>query len=132
MEAEHGVSAAILTSPTRNSVLTGLAYLVGSGVPALAALLSGETTRIWVTFIAVVASLVITSLVVARSDRIAPTVILRRTLTIGFQSFGSVLVCGLPRHSPDLPADSSESELEHLGLASVALILWDSKPAHHR
>jgi vacuolar iron transporter family protein len=94
MEAEHGVSAVTLNSPTRASVLAGLAYMLGSGVPFLAALLSPEATRIWVTLLAVVASLAITSVVVARSDRIAPTAILRRTLSIGILTMLLTLTVG--------------------------------------
>jgi VIT1/CCC1 family predicted Fe2+/Mn2+ transporter len=94
VEAEYGVNAAGLISPIRASVLTGLAYMIGSGVPFLAALLSAEATRIWVTFLAVVVSLVITSVVVARSDRIAPTAILRRTLTIGIVTMLLTLTAG--------------------------------------
>jgi VIT1/CCC1 family predicted Fe2+/Mn2+ transporter len=94
VEAEHGISTADLVSPTKLSVETGLAFALGSAVPLLATILAPDAVRIWVTFAAVIASLCVTSVAVARSDKISPARILGRIVGIGVITMLLTLTAG--------------------------------------
>ena len=83
VEAEHGLRLEDLPKPMTVAVLAGLAFAAGSSLPLLTVLLVPDHWRVLTTFIAVMVSLTLTSLIAARLGRTAVRRTLQRTLTIG-------------------------------------------------
>jgi VIT1/CCC1 family predicted Fe2+/Mn2+ transporter len=84
IDAEHGLSLGVgQPGPLITAVAGGVAFALGSGIPLLTVVLAPDAWRVAVTFVAVIASLAITSVIVARADRteVAPTLV--RTVLIG-------------------------------------------------
>jgi VIT1/CCC1 family predicted Fe2+/Mn2+ transporter len=95
IDAEHGLSlVAGPPAPLVSAVAGGLAFAVGSGIPLLTVVLAPDTWRIAVTFVAVIASLAVTSVIVAKADRtqVAPTLV--RTVLVGVAAMLLTLVGG--------------------------------------
>jgi len=95
LTAEHGLSlAAGQPAPLVSAIAGGLAFAIGSGIPLLTVVLAPDAWRIAVTFAAVIGSLAVTSVIVARSDRtqVAPTLV--RTVLVGTAAMLLTLVGG--------------------------------------
>lgn len=84
LEAEHGVrQASPVPTPMTTAVAAALAFTLGSAVPPACALLVPAHRRIAVTFVAVLLSLVATSVIVAGTDRTQVLPMLRRSVLTG-------------------------------------------------
>jgi vacuolar iron transporter family protein len=94
VEAEHGITTAPSISPVKLAVLAGITFALGSGVPLLAVLLAPDALRTWVTLVAVVVSLCLTSVVVARSDKVSAARVLPRSVGIGVVTLVLTLAAG--------------------------------------
>ena len=95
VEAEHGLSLrAAGPTPLLVAVTAGLAFALGSGVPLVTVLIAPDSWRVAVTFAAVVASLVVTSLVAARAGGTHVVRTLVRTVVIGTSAMLLTLVAG--------------------------------------
>ncbi len=95
VEAEHGLSlGAGRPAPMFAAVVAGFAFASGAAIPLLTVLLTPDPWRIAVTFLAVVASLAATSLILARADRtrVLPTLI--RTVLLGTTAMLLTLAVG--------------------------------------
>jgi VIT1/CCC1 family predicted Fe2+/Mn2+ transporter len=82
VEAEHGLGLE-QGSPLATAVPAGLAFAAGSSVPLFIVLVAPDAWRVAATFTAVLASLALTSLILARSSQTNVARILTRTLMIG-------------------------------------------------
>lgn len=82
-EAEHGLMLGAVPTPVLVALTSGVAFALGSGVPLLVVLLASTEQRIVITFIAVVVSLCVTSVVSARAGGISPARTVLRTTAIG-------------------------------------------------
>ncbi len=95
VEAEHGLSLrAAGPTPLLVAVTAGLAFALGSGVPLVTVLIAPDSWRVAVTFVAVVASLVVTSLVAARAGGTHVVRTLVRTVVIGTSAMLLTLAAG--------------------------------------
>ncbi len=95
VEAEHGLSLrAAGPTPLLVAVTAGLAFALGSGVPLVTVLIAPDAWRVPVTFAAVVASLVATSLVAARAGGTHVVRTLVRTVVIGTSAMLLTLAAG--------------------------------------
>jgi VIT1/CCC1 family predicted Fe2+/Mn2+ transporter len=83
-DAEHGLSlGARKTGPVVSAVIAGLAFAAGSGIPLLTVLVAPDEWRVSATFVAVVVSLAVTSIILARADRTQVVPTLTRTILVG-------------------------------------------------
>ena len=95
IEAEHSLTLSETgRAPVVIAMSAGLAFAVGSGVPLLAVLLAPDAWRAAVTFVAVIACLTATSLIVARSGGTPVARTLARTLVIGATAMLLTLIGG--------------------------------------
>jgi len=76
------------------AVTAGLAYAAGSAVPLLAAVLSPEAWRIWVTFLAVLISLGVTSLILVAAGGTNTARTLARSVAVGMIAMLLTLTAG--------------------------------------
>jgi len=84
VEAEHGLGLGLgQPSPLATAVPAGLAFAAGSGVPLVIVLVAPDAWRIPATFTAVLVSLAVTSVLMARTSRTSLARILTRSLVIG-------------------------------------------------
>jgi vacuolar iron transporter family protein len=67
LRAEHGLSETEVTRPLPTALLAGACFAVGSGVPLLSILVAPAGARALWTLVVVLAALVLTSLIAARS-----------------------------------------------------------------
>jgi len=93
-EAEHGLTLGAVTTPVFVALTSGIAFALGSGIPLLVVLLASTDHRIVITFIVVVVSLCVTSVVSARAGGISPTRTVLRTTTIGIVTMVLTLAGG--------------------------------------
>ena len=82
VDAEHGLGGAE-RSPLATGRRAGFSFAAGAGVPLVIAVAAPDQWRVVATFVAVVASLAITSLILARASRTNLARILLRTLVVG-------------------------------------------------
>ena len=94
VDAEHGLGP-LPRSPLATAVPAGLAFAAGSGVPLVIVLVAPDAWRIPATFTAVLASLAVTSVVMARTSRTSLARILTRSLVIGTSAMLLSLAGGL-------------------------------------
>jgi VIT1/CCC1 family predicted Fe2+/Mn2+ transporter len=95
LEAEHGLDVDVEPpSPVVTAVAAGVAFCVGSVVPLLSVALAPNAWRVWVTFLAVIASLTVTSLVLAAAGHTDVRRTLIRSVMIGMLAMGLTLLGG--------------------------------------
>jgi VIT1/CCC1 family predicted Fe2+/Mn2+ transporter len=82
-EAEYGIRPASLASPLRDALAVSAAFAVGAVLPWLAIVLIPGPSRAPVTFVIVLAALVLTGWVSARIAHVHPLVPMIRTASIG-------------------------------------------------
>ena len=95
VDAEHGLSLSTEPpAPMFMAVTAGLAYAAGSAVPLLAAVLSPEAWRVWVTFLAVLISLGVTSLILVAAGGTNTARTLARSVAVGMIAMLLTLTAG--------------------------------------
>jgi VIT1/CCC1 family predicted Fe2+/Mn2+ transporter len=98
-EAEHGLDlAAARPTPVVTAVAAGLSFAAGSVVPLLSAVLVPYTWRVAVTFLAVIISLSVTSLVLAATGGTPVRRTVLRSVVIGTLAMVLTLVGGTLVH----------------------------------
>lgn len=84
LDAEHGIAAPDFGAPpVVLGIGAGIAYALGAAIPLLVVIITPDAWRTQVTFTAVVVSLVLTSIVVARAGNTSPGRTIVRTVLIG-------------------------------------------------
>ena len=95
VDAEHGLSLRTEPpAPMFMAVTAGLAYAAGSAVPLLAAVLAPEAWRVWVTFLAVLISLGVTSLILVAAGGTNTARTLARSVAVGMIAMLLTLTAG--------------------------------------
>ena len=95
VDAEHGLSLSTEPpAPMFMAVTAGLAYAAGSAVPLLAAVLSPEAWRVWITFLAVLISLGVTSLILVAAGGTNTARTLARSVAVGMIAMLLTLTAG--------------------------------------
>jgi VIT1/CCC1 family predicted Fe2+/Mn2+ transporter len=82
-EAEYGITSTSLASPLREAIAVSVAFAAGAVLPWLAIVLIPVPSRAPVTFVIVLAALVLTGWVSARISRVHPVIPMVRTACIG-------------------------------------------------
>lgn len=94
-DAEYGLSVTEgRPSPLGVAVLAGLAFAAGAAVPLMTVIIAPNSWRIPVTFIAVIVSLTITSLIVAAAGGLHVFRTIMRTVAIGVTAMVATLLAG--------------------------------------
>jgi VIT1/CCC1 family predicted Fe2+/Mn2+ transporter len=91
LDAEYGLTLGDEPRPIRTAAQACGAFVVGAAVPVAAALLSPDPVRAAITLAAVIVALIVTSVIVARSQRTRPLRIVLRTVFIGVLVAGASL-----------------------------------------
>ena len=95
VEAEHNLSVRdVEDAPRIIAVAAGLAFALGSMVPLLAVLLTPDAWRAAVTFVTVLASLVVTSVFLARVGGTRVRSVLARTMLTATAAMSLSLLVG--------------------------------------
>ena len=89
VQVELGIDPHALTNPWHASLASAVSYALGGVIPLIAIVMTGESIRIAVTFIAVFVALVVTGIV---SARVSGAPIMR---TIYRVVFGGILAMGV-------------------------------------
>jgi len=82
-EAEYGITSATRASPLRDALAVSAAFAAGGVLPWLAIVLIPGPSRAPVTFVIVLAALVLTAWVSARIAQVQPVIPMVRTASIG-------------------------------------------------
>ena len=82
-EAEYGITSASLAAPLREAIAVSAAFAAGAVLPWLAIVLIPGPSRAPVTFVIVLAALVLTGWVSARIAQVHPVIPMVRTASIG-------------------------------------------------
>jgi VIT1/CCC1 family predicted Fe2+/Mn2+ transporter len=82
-EAEYGITSASLAAPLREAIAVSAAFAAGAVLPWLAIVLIPVPSRAPVTFVIVLAALVLTGWVSARIAQVHPVLPMVRTASIG-------------------------------------------------
>jgi VIT1/CCC1 family predicted Fe2+/Mn2+ transporter len=93
-EAEYGITAVSRIAPFRETFAVSAAFAAGAVLPWLAIVLIPGSSRALVTFVVVLAALMLTGWVSARISRIQPIVPMVRTASIGGLSMLITYVAG--------------------------------------
>ena len=95
VEAEHGLSMHDTPSaPLAIAAAAGLAFALGSAIPLLAVLIAPDDWRPGVVFVAVIVSLAITSLILARLGRTHARGVMVRSMLVGVTAMVLSLATG--------------------------------------
>jgi vacuolar iron transporter family protein len=95
VEVEHGLSMRDARSaPLAIAAAAGLAFALGSAIPLLAVLIAPDDWRPGVVFVAVIVSLAITSLILARLGRTHARGVMVRSLLVGVTAMVLSLATG--------------------------------------
>jgi VIT1/CCC1 family predicted Fe2+/Mn2+ transporter len=95
LEAEHSLDLDVAPpSPVVTAFAAGVAFCLGSVVPLLSVALAPNAWRVWVTFLAVIVSLTVTSLVLAASGLTDVRRTLIRSVSIGTLAMALTLLGG--------------------------------------
>ena len=98
-DAEHGLALdAPRPTPLVSAVAAGLSFALGSVVPLLSVAFAPNEWRVWVTFVAVIASLTLTSLVLAAAGGTHVRRALIRSVVIGMLAMLVTLAGGALLH----------------------------------
>ena len=97
-EAEHGITAASLTSPLHDALAVGVAFAAGAMLPWLAMVLIPGPSRAPVTFVIVLLALALTGWISARMADVHPARPIIRTAGIGVLSMLITYIAGLVLH----------------------------------
>jgi vacuolar iron transporter family protein len=96
LEAEHGIREVMSRSaPVWAGVSASAAFALGAFVPLLITILVPGKLEAWAVLAAVVVSLVLTSIVSARSGQTAVLRTIARSLTVGVGTLGASYLAGL-------------------------------------
>jgi vacuolar iron transporter family protein len=82
-EAEYGITSASLAEPLRDAIAVSAAFAAGAVLPWLAIVLIPGPSRAPVTFVIVLAALLLTGWVAARISQVHPVIPMIRTASIG-------------------------------------------------
>jgi VIT1/CCC1 family predicted Fe2+/Mn2+ transporter len=95
VEVEHGLSMRDARfAPLAIAAAAGLAFALGSAIPLLAVLIAPDDWRPGVVFVAVIVSLAITSLILARLGRTHASVVMVRSVLVGVTAMVLSLAAG--------------------------------------
>ncbi|HEY7858585.1 MAG TPA: VIT1/CCC1 transporter family protein [Candidatus Nanopelagicales bacterium] len=95
VDAEYGLSMTDGRSPALlASVVAGFSFAAGAAIPLITVIVAPDAWRIPVTFIAIIVSLIITSLIVAVAGRLAVIRTILRTVAIGTSAMLLTLFVG--------------------------------------
>ena len=96
LDAEHGIDEIMAeAAPIWSGVAAGIAFALGAAVPLLITWLAPVAIETTAIVLAVVLSLVLTSLVAARAGHLMLRRVLVRTLVVGLGTMGVSYVAGL-------------------------------------
>ncbi|WP_223359091.1 VIT1/CCC1 transporter family protein [Leifsonia sp. ZF2019] len=96
LEAEHGIREVMArAAPVWAGVSASAAFVLGALVPLLITVLVPGKLEAWAVLVAVIASLVLTSVVSARSGRTGVLRTMTRSLTVGVGTLGISFLAGL-------------------------------------
>lgn len=96
LEAEHGIREVMSrAAPLWAGVSASVAFMLGAVVPLLITILVPGKLEAWAVLFAVVASLILTSIVSARSGRTGVLRTMARSLTVGVGTLGASYLAGL-------------------------------------
>ncbi|MFF2050567.1 VIT1/CCC1 transporter family protein [Leifsonia sp. NPDC058194] len=96
LEAEHGIREVLSRSaPVWAGVTASAAFVLGALVPLLITILVPGKLEAWAVLLAAVASLILTSIVSARSGRTGVLRTIARSLTVGVGTLGASYLAGL-------------------------------------
>jgi vacuolar iron transporter family protein len=96
LETEHGIREVMSrAAPVWAGVSASLAFVLGALVPLLITLLVPSQVEAWAVLFAVAASLVLTSIVSARTGRTGVLRTVARSLTVGIGTLGVSYLAGL-------------------------------------
>jgi VIT1/CCC1 family predicted Fe2+/Mn2+ transporter len=95
VDAEYGLSMIDgRSSAVLASVVAGASFAAGAAIPLITVIVAPDAWRIPVTFIAIIVSLIITSLIVAVAGRLAVFRTILRTVAIGTTAMLLTLLLG--------------------------------------
>ena len=94
VHAELGIDPNALTNPWHASFASAVSYALGGIVPLIAIVVSGESIRIMVTFIAVFIALLITGIISARVSGAPVMKTIYRVVLGGILAMGITYVAG--------------------------------------
>ena len=95
VEVEHGLSMRdVRSAPLAIAAAAGLAFALGSAIPLLAVLIAPDDWRPGVVFVAVIVSLAITSLILARLGRTHVRGVMVRSVLVGVTAMVLSLATG--------------------------------------
>ncbi|WP_345763530.1 VIT1/CCC1 transporter family protein [Diaminobutyricibacter sp. McL0608] len=84
LESEHGIVEIMSRSaPALGGTGAGIAFIAGAAIPLIITVLVPGSVEAWAILLAVVVSLTLTSIIVARSGGTAAWRMIVRTLTVG-------------------------------------------------
>ncbi|WP_025156319.1 VIT1/CCC1 transporter family protein [Leifsonia aquatica] len=96
LEAEHGIREVLSrAAPVWAGVTASAAFVLGAFVPLLITILVPGALEAWAVLVAVIASLVLTSIVSARSGKTGVGRTMARSLTVGVGTLGASYLAGL-------------------------------------
>lgn len=96
LDAEHGLEEIMSRAvPLWAGVETAIAFAAGAGIPVLITLIAPVRVETWAIVIAVVVSLVLTSIVAAAVGRLSAVRMLVRSLVVGLGTMAISYVAGL-------------------------------------
>ena len=95
LDAEHGIADTNFgLPPIVLGIGAGIAYALGAAIPLILVIVTPDEWRTQVTFVAVVLSLTLTSIVVARVGKTSPVRTILRTVLIGMLAMGATWLGG--------------------------------------
>ncbi|GAA1440526.1 VIT1/CCC1 transporter family protein [Leifsonia poae] len=96
LETEHGIREVMSrAAPIWSGVTAGVAFVLGALVPLLITILVPGRLEAWAVLLAVIVSLILTSIVSARSGRTTVLRTIGRSLTVGVGTLGVSYLAGV-------------------------------------